>query len=504
MIKIFSVADVRILDKYTIENEPISSVDLVERAATAFTTEFTRRFSKNAHIVVFAGPGNNGADALAIARMLSETGYTVEVYLFCPAQNISEACEMNRLRLLEMPHVNFHEIDAEFNPPDLKAQDIVIDGLFGSGINKPLSGGFASVVDYINESESTVVSIDIPSGLFGEDNKANNPEAIIRANLTLTFAFPKLAFFFPENAAYTGEWKVLDILMHPDIVARTKTPFYLVCESDIEDVIQPRNRFAHKGNFGHALLIAGSKGMMGSAVLASKACLRSGAGLLTTHIPQCGEPVLQTAFPEAMAEADAHTDYFTEIKTADRYQAVGVGPGIGQQLETALALGALFESVEKPMVIDADALNLIAANPELLQKVPKRSIFTPHPKEFDRLAGESETMYDRLMKARTYATDHQLIVVLKNAYTFMCMPGGNVYINNCGNPGMATAGSGDVLTGVLTGLLAQGLDPGAAAVTGVFLHATAGDWAANEKSEESMLAGDIVEMLGKAYKEFRQ
>ena len=243
---------------------------------------------------------------------------------------------------------------------------------------------------------------------------------------------------------------------------------------------------------------------MGSAVLASTACLRSGAGLLTTHIPQCGEPVLQTAFPEAMAEADAHTDYFTEIKTADRYQAVGVGPGIGQQLETALALGALFESVEKPMVIDADALNLIAANPELLQKVPKRSIFTPHPKEFDRLAGESETMYDRLMKARTYATDHQLIVVLKNAYTFMCMPGGNVYINNCGNPGMATAGSGDVLTGMLTGLLAQGLDPGAAAVTGVFLHATAGDWAANEKSEESMLAGDIVEMLGKAYKEFRQ
>ena len=305
MIKIFSTDKVRELDKYTIQNEPISSIDLVERAATVFTSEFCRRYSKQTRIIVFAGQGNNGADALAIARMLTDAGYRVETYLFNPSMRLTEDCELNKQRLLHMEKIEFTEVVNDFVPPELEERDVVIDGLFGSGLNRPLTGGFAAMVKYINQSDATVVAIDIPSGLFGEDNRKNDPDSIIRADLTLTFGFPKLAFLLSENAEFVGEWKVLDILLHPDIIANTPTQFTLVTEQDIASVFQPRNRFAHKGTFGHALLIAGSRGKMGAALLSAQACLRSGAGLLTVHIPARGEQILQTAFPEAMVDLDS-------------------------------------------------------------------------------------------------------------------------------------------------------------------------------------------------------
>ena len=319
----------------------------------------------------------------------------------------------------------------------------------------------------------------------------------------MTFEVSNLAFFFPENAEFVGEWKVLDIMLHPDIIERTPTPYIQILESDVAAAFRPRNRFAHKGDFGHALLIAGSKGKMGAAVLASRACMRAGVGLLTTHIPQRGEMVLQTAIPEAMVSLDPHTDFFTEQPDLKGITAIGVGPGLGQQLETALALESLFQPDAHPMVIDADALNLIAANKELMQKLPKRSVLTPHPKEFDRLAGESASSYERLLKAQQFAIDHQVCLVLKGAYTATCTPAGNIYINNCGNPGMATAGSGDVLTGIILALLSQGYEPETAAITGVFLHATAGDLAAVYNSEESLIANDITEMFGKVFKQVR-
>ncbi len=504
MIKIFPTSSIQSLDNYTIAHEPISQTDLVERAAMVFVAEFSRRFSKQNRIVVFAGQGNNGADGLAIARLLADASYRVEVFLFNPTARLSESCEINKERIQELDHIEFTEVSSQFAAPDLTEQDILIDGLFGSGITRPLSGGFAAVVDYVNQSDATVVSIDIPSGLFGEDNRKNNPDTIIRANYTFTFAFPKLAFFFPENAEFVGEWKVLDILLHPDVIDQTSTPYIQITESDIAAVFQPRSRFAHKGNFGHALLIAGSRGKMGAAVISSRACLRSGVGLLTVHIPQRGEQVLQTAVPEAMITIDANADCFTEI-TDDLsvYAAIGLGPGLGQQLETAIGLESLLNPEGKPMVIDADALNLIAANNELLRKLPKRSILTPHPKEFDRLAGESTSSYERLMKAQQFAIDHQVCLILKGAYTATCTPSGNIYINNCGNPGMATAGSGDALTGIILGLLAQGYEPETASVAGVFLHATAGDLAAIYNSEESMIAEDIISMLGKVFKQIR-
>lgn len=503
MIKIFSTDKVRELDKYTIQNEPISSIDLVERAATVFTSEFCRRYSKQTRIIVFAGQGNNGADALAIARMLTDAGYRVETYLFNPTMRLSDDCELNKQRLLHMEKIEFTEVVDDFVPPELEERDVVIDGLFGSGLNRPLTGGFAAMVRYINQSDATVVAIDIPSGLFGEDNRKNDPDAIIHADLTLTFGFPKLAFLLPENAEFVGEWKVLDILLHPEIIASTPTQFTLVTEEDIAAVFQPRNRFAYKGTFGHALLIAGSHGKMGAAFLSAKACLRSGAGLLTVHIPGRGEQILQTAFPEAMVDLDQHQDHFSSVSGIKAYSPIAIGPGLGQHPDSVKALEQLLQVVEKPLVIDADALNLIAANKDLLKRIPPRSILTPHPKEFDRIAGESTNSYERLKKAQAFATDHQLCVVLKGAYTAICTATGNVYFNNCGNPGMATAGSGDVLTGIILALLAQGLEPETAAVSGVFLHGTAGDLAAVYRSEESMIASDITDMLGKAFKQIK-
>lgn len=503
MIKIFATDKIKELDQYTIQHEPISSIDLVERAATVFMHEFCRRYSKQTRIIIFAGQGNNGADALAVARLLIDESYRVETYLFNPSGHLSVDCELNKQRLLEIEKIEFTEVVADFVPPVLSERDIVIDGLFGSGLNRPLTGGFAAVVNYINQSEATVVSIDIPSGLFGEDNRENNPNTIIKADITLTFAFPKLAFFFPENEIYVGEWKMLDIGLHPDVIEETSTPYVLVTEEDIADVLQARDRFAHKGNFGHALLIAGSRGKIGAALLAARSCLRSGAGLLTVHIPRCGEQILQTAFPEAMVSLDSHEEHLTSIPDITNYTAIGIGPGLGQHLNSASALERLLQTSDKPIVLDADAINILASNKDLLTLIPQRSILTPHPKEFDRLAGESSSTYERLIKAQSFAIKHKLCIVLKGAYTATCTSEGNIYFNTSGNPGMATAGSGDVLTGIILSLLAQGNEPETASVIGVFIHGVAGDLAATSYSEESMIAGDITEMLGKVFKQIK-
>ncbi len=503
MIKIFPAEKVKEIDRYTILHEPVQPIELVERAAVAFFSEFCRRFSKQSRVIVFAGQGNNGADALAIGRLLIEAGYRTEVFLFNPNLHLSEECAMNKQRLLDLEKVEFTEVVNEFVPPELRKHDVVIDGLFGIGLTRPLTGGFAAMVHYINQSEATTVAIDIPSGLFCDDNRNNDLNAIVRADFTYSFGFPKLSFFFAENASFVGEWKVLDIMLHPDAVETSPTAFSVVEEADISVLFPPRNRFAHKGMFGHALLIAGERGKMGAALLAGKACMRSGAGLLTLHIPGRGEPVVQTALPEAMVDLDPHVDYLTEIPALNKFAAVGIGPGIGMQVESAIALDQLLQTVKVPLVVDADALNLLAENPELLQKLPARTILTPHPKEFDRLAGASTSAYERLLKAQDFAAKYSICMVLKGAYTMVCMPTGNVYINTTGTPGMATAGSGDVLTGIITGLLAQGMEPEESAVAGVFLHGLAGNMAAVYRSEESMLAGDIPDMLGKAFKQLR-
>ena len=346
---------------------------------------------------------------------------------------------------------------------------------------------------------NTVVSIDIPSGLMGEDNTGNIPENIIQANFTLTFQFPKLSFFFAENGKYIGVWEVLPIRLHPDGIALTQTDFLFIEKEEIQQIIQKRSRFGHKGSFGHALLIAGSFGKMGAAVLASKACLRAGAGLLTTHIPHFGYSIIQTAVPEAMASVDQHDSIFTEFPDLSQFSAVGVGPGINQKTNTKRALKELIEKSKLPLVIDADALNILAENKTWLEKLPENSILTPHPGEFKRLAGESANAYENIQKQIEFSKKYKVIVVLKGAFTSVSTPDGRLFFNSSGNPGMATAGSGDVLTGIILGLLAQGNSPENAALAGVYLHGLAGDLAAQKNSEYSLVAGDIVKFLGKAF-----
>lgn len=499
-MKIFTNTQIHELDQYTIEHEPISSVDLMERAAKAITRTISEQWSNSTPVVVFAGPGNNGGDALAVARMLAESNYHVSVYLFNISSHLSADCATNRQRLRDSKQVKaFIEVTQEFEPPQLEADTLVVDGLFGSGLNKPLAGGFASLVKYINASPSQVVSIDLPSGLMSEDNTYNVRSNIIRADLTLTLQQPKLAFFFPENQAYIGRLRVLDIRLSEEGIQKIDAQYNIIEENEIRPLLMERDRFAHKGNMGNALLIAGSYGMGGAAVLATKACLRAGAGKVTIHSPKRNNMILQISVPEAVVHLDQEETIFSEAIDTEDYQALGIGPGLGQSETTAIALIAQLRRTQCPTVVDADALNMLANHRAWLMQLPKGLIFTPHPKEFDRLEGHSADSYERLTKARELAERLQGYVILKGHHSALCCPDGHVTFNSTGNAGMATAGSGDVLTGIITALLARGYQQKEACLIGMYLHGLAGDIAARNLGMESLIASDIIQYLPQAF-----
>ena len=503
-MKIFTSAQIKELDKFTIENEPISSLSLMERAAQTMTRSITELWGTATPIVVFAGPGNNGGDALAIARLLADRGYQVTVYLFNISGHLSPDCAANKRQLEENKHIEqFFEVTQEFDPPVLDEQTLVIDGLFGSGLNKPLAGGFASLVKYINASPSKIVSIDTPSGLMAEDNTYNIKANIIRAYLTLTLQQPKLSFLFAENQQFIGQLRILDIRLSQEGIQKMDASYTIIEESDIRNSLLPRSPYAHKGQMGNALLIAGSYCMAGAAVLAAKACLRSGVGKLTVSSPKRNIPVLQQAVPEAVIKTGTEETIFAESIDTEEYNALGIGPGLGQSEQTAIALIAQLRRTQCPMIADADAINILANHRAWIQQLPKGIILTPHPKEFDRLEGHSADSYERLTKACNLAERLQGIVILKGHYTAICMADGHVMFNPTGNAGMATAGSGDVLTGIITGLLARGYQPKEACMVGVYLHGLAGDLAAAELGEESLLASDIIQYLPRAFKRLK-
>ncbi len=500
MIKIFPTIQLKELDAYTIENEPVSSIDLMERASRALARAMSERWSAETPFTVFAGPGNNGGDALAVSRLLAERGCRVEVYLFNTKGTLSPDCETNKERLAGVAGIDFHEITTQFVPPVLTAEHVVVDGLFGSGLNKPLSGGFAAVVKYINTSPATVVAIDVPSGLMGEDNTYNIQANIIRADLTLSLQLPKLAFLFAENAPFVGEWQLLDIGLSEEAIEEKETDFALTEHEDVASMLKPRGKFAHKGNFGRALLIAGSQGMAGASVLAARACLRSGVGLLTVHIPFCNNFIVQTSVPEAMTEIDINDVRFSCATDTDDYQVVGIGPGLGKAGDTEAALLEQIESCQTPMVVDADALNLLGEHRSYIGRLPKGSILTPHPKELERLVGKCQNSYERLTKARELARSAGVHILLKGAYSVIIAPSGKCWFNPTGNPGMATGGSGDVLTGVVLALLAQGYDAETAARMAAYVHGLAGDIACKKHGVMGMTAGDIVTCLPPAWR----
>ena len=499
-MKIFTTAQIHELDKYTIEHEPIASLNLMERAARALTHAVVQEWPATMPVIIFAGPGNNGGDALAMARMLSEQNYQVSVYLFNISGQLSPDCAANKQRLQNTRGLkSFIEVSMEFDPPVLDSNTLVIDGLFGSGLNKPLAGGFASLVKYINASQAKVVSIDVPSGLMTEDNAYNVRANIIKATMTLTLQQPKLSFLFSENQQFTGLLRVLDIKLSKEGMEKIEASFTIVEESDVRERMLERSPFAHKGQMGTALLIAGSYGMAGAAILASEACMRSGAGKVVINTPRRNIPILQTAVPEAIVQTGNEETIFAETVDTEDYQALGIGPGLGQNEQTAIALIAQLRRTQCPIVVDADAINILANHRAWLQQLPQGIILTPHPKELDRLEGHSADSYERLTKARNLAERLKGYVILKGHYTAICCPDGHVMFNTTGNAGMATAGSGDVLTGILTGLLARGYKPQDACVVGVYLHGLAGNLAAHKLGEESLIARDIIQHLGPAF-----
>ncbi len=502
-MKIFTGSQIHELDKYTIEHEPISSIDLMERAAKALTEAITEEWTVGKNIVVFAGPGNNGGDALAVARMLLDRGYDVDVYLFNISGHLSEDCATNRERLTGHKRASkFTEVKINFDPPRLDENTLVIDGLFGSGLNKPLTKGFASLVKYINQSAAKVISIDLPSGLMTEDNTYNVRANIIKADITLTLQQQKLSMMFADTQPFLGQVKVLDIKLSDEYIRKTSSQYCTTEAADIKRNFRKRDAFAHKGSMGNALLIAGSYGMAGAAVLAAKACMRSGTGKTTIITPETNRCIIQTSVPEAVLRIDPDERIFSEAIDTDAFDSVGIGPGLGTDEETAVALMSQLRRTKCPVVLDADALNIISNHRTWMQHLPANLILTPHPKELDRLYGSTASSdYDRLNNARNLAEHLEAYVILKGHYSALCTPDGSVTFNTTGNAGMATAGSGDVLTGIITGLLARGYARNQACLTGMYIHGLAGDIAARETGEESLVASDIIKCIPKAFKQ---
>jgi NAD(P)H-hydrate epimerase len=502
-MKIFSASQVREIDKGTIEKEPISSLELMERASLRFMQWFTNHYDASNHVVVFAGTGNNGGDALAISRMLIEKHYPIKVFFVSDGSSMSDDCRNNLEKLKKYTHPIGLDFKSSWQLPVLNKNDIIIDGIFGSGLNRPIEEPIATLIRGINQAENTVVSIDIPSGLFVGDNRNNKTENIIRATFTISFEFPFFSFFMSENEKFVGTPVIIPIGLNTKLIKTLETAYNTIDDETVRKLLIPRNKYSHKGTYGHALIIAGRFGMMGAALLSAKACLRGGAGLTTVCIPlkTCG--ILQTAVPEALVSVDPSDDVFSKLPDLINYQSIACGPAIGKSQITADALHDLLITARVPVVLDADALNILAENKDWLDTIPENSVITPHPKEFDRLAGISADSYTRHLKQIEFARKFRVIVVLKGANTIICTPDGKSFINTSGNPGMSSGGTGDVLTGLTVSLLAQGYKSLDASIIAVYIHGLAGDIALESTSMEALIASDIIDNLGMAFRKVK-
>ncbi len=495
-MQILTAAEIRAWDEFTIANEPIASIDLMERAARACFDWIVQNGYTGKFFFIYCGKGNNGGDGLAIARLLFNAGHRVQVYIPHSESPGTVDFQVNLQKLREL------QVPIQFiisNLPPVPADAIIIDALLGTGLNRPMEGWMAEVVQSINHTGHTVIAIDIPSGLSSDKSSQGHP--VIQASHTLSFQHLKPAFIVAENEKVIGKLHLLHIGLHPDYLQSFQPTYTWITAGTAKKFFRPRARFAHKGTYGHALLITGQRGSMGAAVLAAKGALASGAGLLTVQVPRSGNVIMQSTVPEAMTipDDDDENHITTMPENIERYSAIGIGPGLGTEKNTARLLQLLMEKYGKPVILDADALNLLALQRDMLTKIPAQSILTPHPKEFDRLFGECDNDFKRLDHARTMAARHNVIIVLKGHHTCICNESA-CYVNSTGNAGMAKGGSGDVLTGMITGLLAQGYEPTTAAILGVYLHGKAGDYGVAATSYESMLPSDLVQHVGAAFR----
>ena len=499
-MKILSSQQIYEADQATIQHLSISSLDLMERAASKCHEWLITKYpDKTRPVHVFCGMGNNGGDGLVISRMLIASGCKVLTYLVCFSDKRSTDFKENLSRLNKIKG-SVKEVRQGADFPEIDEKDLVIDAIFGIGLKRSPEGLVQEMIEYMNASKAAIVSIDVPSGLF-TSSKVLNSEAVIRSTYVLSFQVPKLAFLLPDNEPYLENWIVLDIGLDKLFLEQVATPYQFVDHAFIGDFIKKRQRFSHKGTFGHSLLIGGSFGKIGAMILASRAALKSGSGLVSTYIPKCGYSAMQASSPEVMVEVDDEKFLqFFNIKT--KANAIGIGPGLGTHAKTKKGFVDYVLQCKIPLVIDADGLNIIAEYQDLLDIIPKDSILTPHPKEFERLAGPWSDSYERLEKQINLSLKLQCVVVLKGAYTSIAYQG-KVYFNSTGNPGLATAGSGDVLTGIITGLRAQHYSALQAAVLGVFLHGRTADIGiSSSESMESFTAGDCAQFLGEVFKEF--
>jgi len=498
-MKIYSAKQVYEADKATMEKEGIPSYNLMERAGEyVYQWMHQRLQGGQVPIKVFCGIGNNGGDGLVIARNLIENGYNVTTYIVnCSDKRSPDfllAYDALKNKTKNWPHL----LKEDSELPEIAPQDIVVDAIFGIGLNRCADDWVQNLFSKINKSGGYVLSVDIPSGMF-VDRSPKKEDVVVTASFILSFLSPKLAFFLPESGKYVNMWDVIDIGLDPEFLANTATDVSLIGKQEILQMYQGRGKFSHKGMFGHSLIIGGSFGKMGAVMLASKAAMRAGSGMVTAYVPQIGVPVIQAALPEVMVETDNFNGkVFEEIDFQTEVNAIGIGPGMGTDEKTVAAMEGFLKSQKYPIVIDADAINILAKRPTLMEQVPNLSIFTPHRGELERLIGKWEDDFDMLEKTAKFAKNHDVIILIKGAHTITVYDY-QLYINTTGNPGLATAGSGDVLTGVVTGLLAQGYHPMQASMMGVYFHGLAADIAINQYGMESLMAGDVTDFLGRAF-----
>lgn len=500
-MKILTAEQQQELDKRTMENEPISSIDLMERAATCCTDAIFKHLDKNQTIGVLCGPGNNGGDGLVISRFLDSLQFSVTCYYVALSEKGSDEFEKNRLRL-KSTSVEWIELknDTLINETAFN-EDVYIDAIFGTGLSRPAEGLAKTVIEKINRLDKEVFAVDVPSGMYC-DSPNDKRDIILKASRTFTFHAPKLAFFYPEQGIYCGEFEVLDIGLDEKATSDQKSRYRMITLDQLKGLRKVRSRFSHKGTFGHANIVAGSRSKMGAALLTAEGVLKVGAGLVTANIPNSGSSAFNVRIPSVMLNYTGENEC-EKVEMSDS-QTYGVGPGLGTTSKVKNAFGQFIEEVNNPIVIDADGLNILAENDKLMQKIPKKSILTPHPKEFERLAGHFKNSYERTERQLELSKSYGIYVVLKDAFTVISTPKGEVFINPFGSPGMSTGGSGDVLTGMITGLLAQGYNPENAAIFGVGLHGLSGEEAAKQKGAESMSSEDLADHITSGYRRLEE
>ncbi|MBU2945253.1 NAD(P)H-hydrate dehydratase [Zobellia uliginosa] len=496
-MKIFSAKQIYEADKATIKKNGISSDQLMEGAAVQlFNWLHLRIQGAPVKIHLFCGIGNNGGDGIALARHLQEHGYNIAVYVVNYSKKRSDDFLLNLDRLKDRKiWPEFLEENSVL--PEIGRDDIIVDAIFGIGLNRAPDAWVVNLFEHIQKSQAFVLSVDIPSGLF-TDKVPKDEKAVVKANHTLSFQVPKLVFFLPETGIFTEQWEVLDIGLDPEFLTTTETEYELIGKNEMLPVYIPREKFSHKGTHGHGLIIGGSYGKIGAVHLASKACLQSGSGLVTAYVPKCGYVPLQTNFPEAMVLTDADDNHVSKIEFNIDPTVIGIGVGLGKDKNTVKALDGFLTENKKPLVVDADALNILSENNDLLEKLPAQTVLTPHPKELERLIGSWKGDFDKLDKAKAFSKKYDCVLVIKGSHT-ITIYNDKGYVNTTGNPGMGTGGTGDVLTGMITGLIAQGYNPLNAAVFGVYLHGRAGDIAVEKTGYQALTATDVVANIGAAF-----